>query len=57
MIPVVGLVLVAYFYTHPGIWTTSAETFYVRIFGGASVLAVLAGTYRVYSRQTRYLLP
>jgi len=57
VIAVVGLVLAAYFYTHPGIWTTSAEMFYVRIFGGASVLAVLAGTHRVYGRPTRYLLP
>lgn len=57
VVAVVGLVLATYFYTHPEIWTMDAEMFYVWIFGGASVLAVLAGTYRVFSRPTRYLLP
>lgn len=54
---VAGLVLAAYFYTHPEIWTMRAEVFYVLIFGGAAFLALVAGAYRIYSRPTRYQLP
>ncbi len=51
-VAVVGVVLAAYFYTHPAIWTMRAEGFYVLIFGGAAFLAIVAGAYRIYSRPT-----
>lgn len=54
---VVGLVLAAYFYTHPEIWTMQAEWFYVLIFGGAAFLAIIAGAYTIYSRPTLSKLP
>ena len=47
---VVGLVLAAYFYTHPEIWTMRAEGFYVLIFGGAAFVAIVAGAYTIYTR-------
>lgn len=47
---VVGLVLAAYFHTHPDIWAMRAEGFYVLIFGATAFLAFVAGVYTVYSR-------
>lgn len=54
---VVGLVLAAYFYTHPEIWTMRAEGFYVLIFGGAAFLTFVAGVYTIYSRPNLTILP
>jgi hypothetical protein len=50
VIGVVTFALSAYFFTHPDIWGMNAEQFYVMIFGGASVLSIVAGAYTIYSR-------
>lgn len=54
---VVGLVLAAYFYTHPDIWAMRAEGFYVLIFGGVAFLAFVAGVYTIYSRPDMTIRP
>ena len=53
-IAVVGVVLAAYFFTNPDIWTMQAEGFYVLIFGVTAFLAVVVGVYRIYSRPTYF---